>query len=943
MPPKLQKRKLDSPADTGGKSKRSSDIVCILHARDIQHGDFTPLSIVRGTPEEKLQQLTDIRERRLQQDEDSPYRYEDICSQIPNNLDGIDVEVTGFHRGCYQNFTKNLDRLKNNNQEEPKPIHRSPRKLSGTFGVEKFPLTCIFCEKLECKLKRKTERCTTFAVYKDKNSLLEPTWKQREPNPRANDTDEDRREASREMAFTVVVDYIQEHVIREKEVVELSALRSIYVSDLEKAGFPNPQYRGEKLKARLEHHVVGESINFTKVNLGDRGCICYNLVYSADKSVADAIAHGYKLGSVDKYKDVALYLRTLIRQAFMQSHPLPWPPTADDLDINVANEVLPSELTNFLNFVLSGSSEPECEKTTRIVSSICQDICRATTNGEWKLPKHILLCTTIRHLYRSKQLTTIISRLGHCETYDFGLELETAVAKALDERIYSSSLLNDRSLKPWRQTKASSSLAHKERSFSTESKAILPLCFLKSQFLEEPVDLDELMTYSLTPVPHSLGTPDGFLNKTNKATILHFLTDDYDGDALYPSEKCLYIQDGNALFHALTQLPPTFGEICLQMLDQMVAKKDFIFSTDSYHENSIKSQERIRRGSSPKYIVDGPATRKPAEFKLFLSNDANKVQLYRLLLRVWGSSVAASRLEKCDRGILVVEGKAYQCELLNGDVTTHELHELTSNQEETDTRVILYLKYAVRMGYESAVVRTPDTDILCILMHYAPSLDVNIYLDIGTGKNRKLINVRGGEYCTALLGLYVFTGEDATSAFKGKGKVGPLKKLQKHQKYQRSFSKLGMEWTLDGETMNELGAFTCLMYGYPREISVNMVRSIILGKMIGGNERLTIKSKVELSRLPPCRDNLVPHMQRVNHRVASYKRADQAVFWRPYPFEPGQGRERNDDGLLEPVWSCGPVLPTSLIDKVESTVDEEEDDEEDSPIDFDEAFSDEEE
>ena len=39
----------------------------------------------------------------------------------------------------------------------------------------------------------------------------------------------------------------------------------------------------------------------------------------------------------------------------------------------------------------------------------------------------------MRHLYRSKLLTTILARLGHCETYDFGLELETAIAKALDE------------------------------------------------------------------------------------------------------------------------------------------------------------------------------------------------------------------------------------------------------------------------------------------------------------------------------------------------------------------------------------------------------------------------------------------------------------------------------------------------------------------------------
>lgn len=39
-------------------------------------------------------------------------------------------------------------------------------------------------------------------------------------------------------------------------------------------------------------------------------------------------------------------------------------------------------------------------------------------------------------------------------------------------------------------------------------------------------------------------------------------------------------------------------------------------------------------------------------------------------------------------------------------VTTYEIHELVSNQEETDTRVVLYLKYAVKLGYKSAVVKT---------------------------------------------------------------------------------------------------------------------------------------------------------------------------------------------------------------------------------------------
>ena len=37
------------------------------------------------------------------------------------------------------------------------------------------------------------------------------------------------------------------------------------------------------------------------------------------------------------------------------------------------------------------------------------------------------------------------------------------------------------------------------------------------------------------------------------------------------------------------------------------------------------------------------------------------------------------------------------------------------------------------------------------------------------------------DYCTTLLGLHVFTGEDVTSTFKGKGKVGSLKKLQSYK------------------------------------------------------------------------------------------------------------------------------------------------------------------
>ena len=194
------------------------------------------------------------------------------------------------------------------------------------------------------------------------------------------------------------------------------------------------------------------------------------------------------------------------------------------------------------------------------------------------------------------------------------------------------------------------------------------MLLVKSQNLDEPVDLDELMRYSLTPVPPSLGTANGFFNKTDKAALLHFFTDDNQEDISYP--KCaLHIQDGNALFHVLTNIAPTFGEICLQVLDQMVAKKDFIFSTDSYHADSIKAQERLRRGSSQCYLIQGPATRKPSDFKLFLENEQNKTQFCELLRKVWSSNAAASRMEQCGTALVIVDGKAYQLQSSDGEVS----------------------------------------------------------------------------------------------------------------------------------------------------------------------------------------------------------------------------------------------------------------------------------
>ena len=167
-------------------------------------------------------------------------------------------------------------------------------------------------------------------------------------------------------------------------------------------------------------------------------------------------------------------------------------------------------------------------------------------------------------------------------------------------------------------------------------------------------------------------------------------------------------------------------------------------------------------------------------------------------------------------------------------VEVRELPTIYSNQEETDARVVLYLHHAAALGYNNAVVRTPDTDIFMILLYHDHASKLTEYLDTGLGKHRQLINLSdlavtlGEIYCATFLGMYIFSGEDCTSVFKGNGKVGPLKKLQKNPRFHNAFMQLGEEWNLESHVLKQLEEFTCLMYGQNRESSVDGGRTKLM-------------------------------------------------------------------------------------------------------------------
>ena len=358
------------------------------------------------------------------------------------------------------------------------------------------------------------------------------------------------------------------------------------------------------------------------------------------------------------------------------------------------------------------------------------------------------------------------------------------------------------------------------------------------------------MAYPLTPVPYSLATADGYLTKTDKARRFHYLTKNVENAALPDLATCLTVE-----------IPGNFHQICKKVFEVMVKSSDVVFSTDQYFPDSVKSVERRRRGCAEKLTVQGPMTKRPADWKLLITNGANKAQLIKLLLCVWSQDDFAHAYQ--DRKVIFIsEGKAHSLETDDqAHTTVQEVESLSSNHEETDSRVVLYCKYACDQGYESVRICSPDSDVFFVLLHHTSSLSCAVLFDTGTGNNRRLINMTDlvadftQEYCTALTALHAFTHCDSTSTFKGIVKVKPLKVLQKNPRFERVLARLREEWTPADDVLAGLEAFTCAMYGRNRLTSVNQFQYMLISEKCGWKDgKLNPKRNVDFCSLPPCQE-----------------------------------------------------------------------------------------
>jgi hypothetical protein len=325
--------------------------------------------------------------------------------------------------------------------------------------------------------------------------------------------------------------------------------------------------------------------------------------------------------------------------------------------------------------------------------------------------------------------------------------------------------------------------------------------------------------------------------------------------------------------------------------------------------------EQKRRGCSEKLIVTGENTKKPPDWKTFIANEENKTQLIELLCRVWSTdncrvwstdNFAPKLLGK--NVITVSDRNAFHITSYDGtSVRGTEIKSIESTQEETDSRVVLYCFYGKQQGYRNIRIRTPDTNIFFILLHYALELQgVTILFDTGTGNKKRLIYITklAQELCTSLLGLHAFTRCDTTSAFKGIGKVKPIKTLQKSPQFQSTLAQIGDSWQISEDLFLQMEAFTCLLYGGKEVSCVNDLRyNKIRGKCCSTGETFDASKNIA---------SMQKHMKRVNYQVGIWKRAHIA---KPvYPEPTHDNGWQCADVMIEPKWVSGDFIPQQLTD-----------------------------
>ena len=287
------------------------------------------------------------------------------------------------------------------------------------------------------------------------------------------------------------------------------------------------------------------------------------------------------------------------------------------------------------------------------------------------------------------------------------------------------------------------------------------------------INLKEVLSYELSPVPIALAHPDGSLRKTNKSVLSAVIEKGISVLPRLPQQPpettSVHILDGMALVQMVKSGgAKTFGEMAAKyfpiitdpLRQSNCNRVDIVF--DPYWKVSIKTEERLRRGSanSLEIKINGPTTPVPKQWVKYMANPQNKVNLCHFLTE----SLCNLGQEKLplNKKLVIGGGLNDGKEALSIEKGHWEtVPSLKSDHEEADTRLLLHARNDVQDGVR-IIIQSPDTDVLILCTSLFQEIGCEeLWLRTGVKDKLRYIPVHdesrtlGSKLCKALPGNWL--------------------------------------------------------------------------------------------------------------------------------------------------------------------------------------------
>ena len=239
------------------------------------------------------------------------------------------------------------------------------------------------------------------------------------------------------------------------------------------------------------------------------------------------------------------------------------------------------------------------------------------------------------------------------------------------------------------------------------------------------LDMKEVLSHPLGPIPWSLASSDRTLRKTNKAVLSNTLEQLPSPAEDIPNNSACII-DAMSLVQKIKGDHKTFKEIAEILFGRIMAESaqcsrvDVVF--DVYRDISIKNAERKITGNADanqyKNILP---SHKIKQWHQFIKSSHNRANLIRFLCNEWKSIHYRSRIQY----IHMYLGYDQECFKLTKE-SVEIVEHLRSNHEEAGTRVLLHAKEAASRK-DAVIIVCEDTNVFILAIAKAAFVSVQIF------------------------------------------------------------------------------------------------------------------------------------------------------------------------------------------------------------------------